>query len=161
MKRYVQPLKTWIEIVLYVDPELPQDIAAVKLRHPSSRFKLTDDELQIYEDFVDSMLSPITAHGFKIVKDYQSSKSYAYYIDFYPVDKEGNLLDEVHVIFRMAEHELKHGLKSSDNRFIKSFVINNITYDKMLPFQQRIDFICDRLQEGDYEVLLTRPTEFE
>ena len=93
MKRYIQPLKTWIEIVVYVDPSLPQDIAAVNLNHPHSKFKLTDSELRVYADFVESMISPIQAHEFKITESYQSKKSYAYYVKFYPVDKEGEILD--------------------------------------------------------------------
>ncbi len=159
MKRRIKP-KRWIEIVLYINPSLPQDMAAVELHHPSSRFKLTDEELLIYSDFVESMISPIYAHGFKIVKDYQSNKSYSYYIDFYPVDKKGNLLDKVHIIFRLSEHVDKSKFHSSSRIFIKSFVINDISYDKMLPFQDRINYICDRLAEGDYDELITRPTEF-
>ena len=163
MKRYINNKKRWIEIVVYIDPSLPQEIAAVELHHPSSKFKLTDEELQIYEDFVESMISPMQARGFKIIKEYQSNKSYAYYIDFYPVDKQGNLLDEIHVVFRIADHDLSHGRQGavSSERFIKSFTINNLSYDKMLPFIKRIGIICDHLQEGDYDELLTRPTEFE
>lgn len=166
MKRYVQPLKTWIEIVVYVDPSLPQDIAAVNLNHPHSKFKLTDSELQVYSDFVESMISPIQAHEFKITESYQSKKSYAYYVKFYPVDKEGKILDQVNVIFRLAEHRSKtidHSSNSSSNksrRFIKSFVINDLVYTDPLAFQNRVDYLCDRLQEGDYSELVMVSEEF-
>ena len=163
MKRYVHPIKNWIEITLHVIPENKiQDIAAVTLKHPNSKFKLTDEELQIYEDFVESTLSILYGHDFKIIKDYQSRRSYAYYINFYPVSKDGEILDLVKVIFRIAEHEMKHGEEGiQKDVFIKSFTINNITYDKIMPFRERVSYLCDRLQEGDYDQLLTKPTEFE
>lgn len=162
MKRYINDKKRWIEITLYVNPSLPQEIAAVKLRHPSSKLKLTDEELQIYEDFVETILSVINGHDFRIIKDYQSKRSYAYYVDFYPVSKTGEILDLVHVIFRVAEHTMKHGEDGlNKNVYVKSFVINDIEYDKIMPFRNRVSYLCDRLQEGDYDELLTKPTEFE
>lgn len=163
MKRYIDTKKRWIEIIVYVDPAYIEHVAAgVQLHHPSSKFKFTDKELENYTCFVDSMISPIESHKFYIVKEYQSSKSYAYYVDFFPVDKEGNLLDKVHVIFRIAEHPLKRNSgKSSSTRFIKSFTINDVNYTDLLPFIERVDYICDRLQEGDYNELLEKPTKFE
>ncbi len=161
MKRIIKP-KRWIEIVVYVDPSLPQDIAATEQKHPSSQFKFTDSELQLYLNFVDAMISPIEAHGFKIVKEYQSNKSYAYYVHFYPVNKIGELLDEVYLIFRVAEHLMKHReVTIAKRRFIKNFTINDLNYDDVKLFQDRVDYICDRLSEGDYSELIAAPTKFE
>lgn len=153
-----------IDIVIQVDPlfnHILDEIVAVNLKHPSSKNKLTNEELLIYSDIIDSMLSPIEAHDFRIVKQRQASNSYSYYVHFYPKTLDGVELDEVLIIFRLSNHPMDGDEGQHKKSFVKSFIINNILCASYLDLMNRVSDLCDQLQEGNYDALLTKLTPYE
>ena len=163
MKRYIKTHsyakepKYIIEIIINTEVSESEVAASEKIKHPLSvkkKNRLSDDELRLYNDFIDSMRTPIISRNFIIIREYQSKKSYAYYIDFDPVDKQGQPFNgPVRIQFRFAEHNQKHGKaeNTSSDLIIKSFTFNDITYDSYYPIFKKVIDICNHLQEGDFE----------
>lgn len=146
----------FIEITINTDVEHTNIAASELVKHPKSIKKsarFTDEELRFYNDFIDSMRAPIIHRKFRIKNEYQSKRSYAYYIDFYPRDRNGKEFGElVEIIFRVAEHNIKHGDvdDTSETLIIKSFTLDGVTYPTPYDLQKKIIEICEHLQDGDF-----------
>ena len=160
MKRYIKNIepKYIIEVIINTDT-VHSDVAAATsyVKHPVSIKKsarMSNQELQFYNDFIDEMHTPILSRNFIIINEYQSKKSYAYYIDFYPVDRDGKKFDEaVRILFRVAEHNQVHGTpdRVSEELIIKSFTLDGVTYPSPYRLRLKISDICEHLQDGDFD----------
>lgn len=155
MKRYNIPT---LEILLTIG-QLDQIAAASKIKHPASiskEYLLTDEQLQILNDIVDTTITNILYYNFKIVSEYQSKKSYSYYIRFKPVDKNNEPLPDFKIVFKLANHPIKGRNTKQPERstFIKSFIVNDEVYTNPIEFISKIQKVCESISEGDYSVLL-------
>lgn len=156
--------KYLIEIVFNYDYKFDDIAASERVKHPTSvkkKFRMSDSQLQTYNDLVDSMIAPLIKRNFIINKEYQSKRSYAYYIDFYPVDREGNRHDEsVRLLFRAAEHQMKHGEEGpvSEDLILKSFMLLGEEYKDPFALQRKVIDICEHLMDGDFMYVVNLET---
>ena len=135
----------------------PDEIAAAIVNHPTSiksRYRLDDDRLRLLNDIVDTTISFIRSHKFKILRTYQSKKSYSVYVRFQPYSENNEPLDPVEVIFRIADHSSdslqKDGKIKTGRAYIRSFWVKDKDYKDIRAFTHEIDVICDELASGDY-----------
>jgi len=154
MKRYRVPT---LEIVIELNETA--NIAASKVTHLTSvdpTYLLTDEQLQVINDIVESAISNILDYNFKILSEYHSKKSYAYYIKFRPFSSEGEALPEFKMIFRVAEHNQKPERvgKGGGLTLIKSFIVNNEVFSNPVLLMQKIRNTCDEISHGDYSSLI-------
>ncbi len=165
MKRYIRlfdnesnmyDAKYVIEIVFNYGPKYEDVAASARVMHPKNIRKidrLTDAQLRNFNDLVDSMIGPLVKRNFIIKDEYQSKKSYAYYVDFYPVDREGcKFKDEVRIIFRASDHDLVHGEEGlvAEDLILKSFTLMGKTYTDPFALQRKVIDICEHLMDGDF-----------
>lgn len=135
----------------------PNEVAASTVNHPTSIKKenrLDDEKLLKLNDIVDTAVSFIRSHGFKIKNIRQSKKSYTVYVQFYPKSASNKLLDPVEVIFRIADHTSNTFDNTRINRshriYIMSLLVGEEEYKDIRAFTHEIDVICDQLASGDY-----------
>lgn len=150
-----------IEIVIEFNNQL-QDIASSKVT-PRPNLKedqqYTDEQLQWYNDLIDTICNIIENYsGFTILNEYQSSKSYSYYIEFEAFTQSGESLGEFTIKFRISDHYSKgrHRYKSvatSKATIFRSIVVNNISQDSSIETATFIQHICDELLLGNVAVL--------
>lgn len=120
--------------------------------------RLSTVDLNLWDDFVDTILNTIHYYDFDITDEHQSGKSYSYYISFYPISEDGvRFEEEVKVIFRLSDHRLKREMNTKYNRIkkavFKSFEVNSESYETPYDVMEAVVKICDGLQQGDYQVL--------
>ena len=159
MKRYIRKSNPVYIILIDINTEVVQSnvAAANYVNHPKSvkrSIRMSDQELKFYNDFIDEMRTPILSRNFIILKEYQSKKSYAYYIDFFPIDHQGNRFQEaVRILFRVADHDTayREDDRVSEELIIKSFTLNGVTYASPYQLRKKISDICDHLQDGDFD----------
>jgi len=148
--------KYLIEIVFNYDYKSDDVAASERVKHPlniNKKFKMSDSQLQTYNDLVDSMIAPLIKRKFIINSEYQSKRSYAYYIDFYPIDREGNRYDEsVRLLFRASDHAIQHGEEGqlSEDLVLKSFLLFGEEYKDPFALQRKVIDICEHLMDGDF-----------
>lgn len=165
MKRYIRPIvdessiydaKYIIEIVFNYEPDVSNVAASSRVNHPKNvkkRDRLSDEQLKIFNDLVDSMIAPLIKRRFRINKEYQSKKGYSYYVDFNPVNREGVLFDEsVRILFRASDHDIKHGEEGfvNEDLVLKSFTLFGEIYTDPFSLQRKVIDICEHLMDGDF-----------
>ena len=173
MKRYIKPFddeskmydaKYLIEIVFNYEPNYEDVAASARVSHPKSIKKskrLTDAQLRTFNDLVDSMIGPLIKRKFIIKNEYQSKRSYAYYVDFYPVDRQGvKFNDTVRILFRASDHDLVHGEEGfvAEDLILKSFTLLGETYTDPFALQRKVIDICEHLMDGDFMYVATVDT---
>lgn len=181
MKLYVHPqsnrtIRIDIEFV-----EFFHDVAASsrvliqnrdKVLSPEQRF--TEEQMMWYTDLINSVLSVLEDFaGFPIIKQWQSTDSYSYYIKFEALDKDGNSLGDFDVEFRIADHPEKSKLKSKNKdsnnapaadriasapkgkrpTIFRSLRVNNISQSGMISTVLTVQRVCEELLEGNIDVL--------
>lgn len=148
--------KYLIEITFNYDFNTSNIAASERVKHPlniKKKFKMSDSQLQTYNDLIDSMIAPLIKRKFIINNEYQSKRSYTYYIDFYPVDREGNRYDEsVRLLFRAADNVIQHGEEGqlSEDLVLKSFLLFGEEYKDLFALQRKVIDICEHLMDGDF-----------
>ena len=159
MVRYVNDMyaATTITVDIVVDCILDK-IAAATVKHPVSikkRKRISEVKLTILNDVVASAENSIKSHKFEIISQGQSHKDYTYYIRFYPITKDGVKLDDVLIIFRIADHKSKQIEVEAENPkvVIKSFVLSGKAYSNSVEFIKAFNDICEGLYTGDISVL--------
>lgn len=173
MKRYIRlfddeskmyDAKYIIDIIFNYGPREESIAAANRVKQPkiiNDRNRLTQSQLNTYNDLVDSMLGPLIERKFIINKEWQSTRSYAYYVDFYPVDRQGKRFAEsVRIMFRAAEHDITHGDEGfvSSSLILKSFTLMGETYQDPFALQRKVIDICEHLMDGDFMYVATVDT---
>ena len=115
-------------------------------------------------DFVDIVVIVERNFGFKIIDKGQSGKGYSYYIDFYPVDSEGNTLELWQIRFRISDHRQNTGKDKRIDRIddmtvrstkshvlIKSFEIGQgRKFTTLSSAMLEMKRICESLRDGEY-----------
>lgn len=132
------------------------NIADSIVNHPKNvkkKYLWSDDELTAYNDLIETVLGLIKSHKFEILRNYQSKKSYSYYIDFLP--NRGSEVIEIR--FRITDHS-KRSLNdetafSGSAPIIKSFVMGSKRYSNLVDIYKAVKNICDDLLKGDYSAL--------
>lgn len=166
MKRVLKLNKIEVEIIAVLN--IQSDIAAdveLEYREMDFKYQLTNAQLMTYQDFVRTVVAAIDKRGFEIIEQYQSSKSYSYYIQFTPEPYKGfeDQMLELDVKFRLSDHYPEHGgdsLLSDDptNRtrdvIFKGFVVEGVTHDNVASVILDINEICNDLKRGDYSRLM-------
>ena len=146
-----------IDICGYLSEESQALVASIELKHPKSIkkiYKLTDTELDIWSSVVESVINELDIRNFEIIKQWQSKGSYSYYVDFYPVSKDGIKLERVQIRFRISDHgRVGKGSqeKSSRRPMFRNFTVNDFTCPANL--KNLVGEICDDLMSGDYSTL--------
>jgi len=126
--------------------------------------KYTDEQLNWYNDLIDSIYSVIEDYaGFNIIDSYQSSQSYSYYIEFEAVDKNGQSLGDFTIKFRISDHiephkhhhntRAKQQAKRNHVTIFRSITVNGVTTNGLIDTVNLVTQICDGLLEGDLNVL--------
>lgn len=155
-----------IDIVIHFYDE-EYDIAAnMYIHHPSikKRYKISQAQLDELDEFIGNVLSMIVNFRFNVVSHGQASKGYSYYIDFYPVDENGNQLELWQIRFRISDHRQKIGRYNRVNRIddittisekshvlIKSFEIGEgHRFGTLESAMTEMKRICMNLQKGQY-----------
>lgn len=169
MKRYIRTEKqNIVELNVTIDIGYHTDSVAASdyIEHPKNIRKtqrIDNIKLVILNDIVWSLMSVMNSHGFKIIKRYQSKKSYAYYIwcDIDPEKKFGLPIFKIN--FRIADH-LNKGLDDdiveASNVYIKSIYIGENEYKDPMKMMRDFDAMCDKLQQGDLSGLFDSSSEY-
>lgn len=123
------------------------------LKNVKKKYLWSDDELTAYNDLIETILGLIKSHKFEILRNYQSRKSYAYYIDFLPNGSS----EVIEIRFRITDHSkrsLNDETAFSDSApIIKSFVMGSKRYSNLVDIYKAVKNICDDLSKGDYSAL--------
>ena len=109
--RRMPVVKKYIDIIVNIDDyKNDSSIAANSFKQartfqPSvkKKFKISDEALNMYTDFLNCILEVIVRNGLKISKQYQSKKGYTYYIQ---VDHIG-LVDGIDIKVRYMHSDIK------------------------------------------------------
>ena len=154
-----------LDIIMTVGPRDALNVAATKIVHPKNikrKYLMSADSLAEYDDMICMVVNRIEYKGFEILDEKQSSKSYAYYVDFLPKDENGNYWDAcIRIRFRIADHD-NHSMDYPNTRnnnseayklVRKSFVLGDDEYPTPYSLVKGVEKILDNLQNGDYSDL--------
>ena len=145
-----------IDVTLYLR-EYPSEIAASRIHQPSIRreLQMTNTQISAYEDFLDTIASIISSHGFTIINEYQSKRSYAYYITF----EVPNIQETWTIRFRIADHDSSGTFNPPKKNYTRPTIFRKITIGNGQEFTsyfqaiKAIGYICDGLVDKDFDVL--------
>ena len=127
-----------------------------ELKHPNIKKskKKSDWWLKQVNDIVGS----IKGRKFKILKAYPSKKSYTYYIQFQPTDREGNLWDqELELQIELRDHTSETHLdlgQVGENFFVKAYYLEDELVEGPYKLMQKIWKILDECREGNFDAFL-------
>ncbi len=124
------------------------------------KYQLSPQQRTTYNDFINTICSILIHHGFKIVDQYQSNRSYSYYIQFVLKPYEGfeDMMLKLDVKFRLSDHQ-PNGIKVSNESesksvIFKSFVVEGVEHKDIKQVILDIQQICNDLKVGDYSRLV-------
>ena len=116
----------------------------------------SDEQINEYNEFIANVYNVVVSYGFDILKEFQSSESVSYYVDFRPKGVDGNPLDVIRIRFRISDHPLKKG-KGGDNfgvdAIFKSFWFGGEKYENMVALVFGVQKACDAIRVGDWSAL--------
>ena len=125
-------------------------------------YQLSRKQFSAYVNFIKSVVSVIDKLGFDISDEYQSKKSYSYYVQFTPTPYIGfeDQLLELDVKFRLSNHYQTFDNISDDltkpkteGTIFSEFVVEGIKQDDIAATLLNIKNICVQLKQGDYSGL--------
>lgn len=145
--------RRYIDIVVVCAP-LNIPVAAAKVSHPTSiRKDLQWDNttLNFFNDFIDDVISLVSQY-FTITKEYQSSSSYSYYVEF-----EAANIQWV-IRFRLSDHINKKSSSANVNdnrrRLFRSIVVGpDQEFTSFIQALDAIEDMCIGIHDGDVEVI--------
>lgn len=154
-----------MEPTYYIDAILEfdiyeMDVAAARIEQREGlKDPFSADELADYCDFIDNVYSAIASFGFDMLMEYQSTESYAYYIEFKPKDEKGKDIEEVVLVkFRIADHQIKNrghdNFNQKTRRVFRSFVLGGERYDNPISLIQGVEKVCEAIQRKDFSGLM-------
>lgn len=164
MKRYIRnsadDIKFRFDIIIILNSQYA-DIATadsiLKYRNIPREYKLSGKEFDAYAGFIKSALSVINKHGFTVIEEYQSNKSYSYYIQFSQerfVGIEDPL--EFDVKFSLSDYYIERSNVRIDDEkdsivrphIFHLIVVENICHDNIISALDHISKICTDLRKG-------------
>lgn len=146
-------VRRYIDIVIVCAPSnIP--VAAAKVSHPTSvRKDLQWDNttLNFFNDFIDDVISLVSQY-FTITKEYQSSSSYSYYVEF----EVANI--QWVIRFRLSDHINKKSSSANVNdnrrRLFRSIVVGpDQEFTSFIQALDAIEDMCIGIHDGDVEVI--------
>ena len=166
MKKYISAKSVSIpiyELEIVAVMNIVADVNSSKdiLKHRPDmpyEYQLSDEEFEVYKDFIRTAVSIIKKRDFEVIDEYQSNISYSYYIDFIPKTYEDTDY-KLRVKFRLSNHvapEVSRDIedhKSSTDHIFRSFIVNDVTCDSVKSTLKEIADVCNHLQLGDFDVL--------
>ena len=145
----------FIDIIIIFDAaDEATNLVAARVSHPD-HMKLgdrwTDAQLGFYNDFLDSVAG-VVYNYFQDVKEYQSSKSYSYYIEFKAASSSWTIR------LRISDHYLKRSRMSNKNTsyrtLFRQIIIGSTAEFTSYPAAiQALDEICFGIKNGDIDVI--------
>ncbi len=113
--------------------------------------EFSEDQLVKYDDMVCDVCAEIERNGFVIEREWQSEKSYSYYIEF-PVTEE----DSVRIRFRISNHRKKN--RGGDNVGVKlvfkTFLFGGKWYRDPLSLVNGVEAFCEAIKRGDFSAAM-------
>lgn len=161
MKRYIYSnteLHKQIVITMYVE-EVAEDVAAnTFINHPANvakKKRITDQHLKMLDDIIATFDANLRIAKFNIIKEYQASNTYSYYIVFQPVTEDGEILLPIDLIFRISNHSSKSADLSSQSSFVRivGFTLENEDYNTASALIYRGIHIIKELKKGNVDIL--------
>lgn len=183
MKRLLETQHIELEIIAVLASSSAATITSaqhdvgLEYRNLPKEYKLTQTQLSRYKNFVKTMTSIIVNAGFEIIEEYQSPKSYSYYIKFTPSLYEGILETDVEqniprkintdlildVKIRLSDHYVHEedeesigdsvGRSSSRGVVFDEFVVAGVSTESINDAIKDLHEICKDLKAGDYSKL--------
>ena len=175
MKRVVRPkvIEKTIDILVTIDDfKQFEDIAAAKpveIRHPSIKksHKLSDDALSLYTGFIKCIVEVIENHDILITDNYQSGKSYAYYIDTETTGYVDGERVKFIVHFRIGDHpnySIDQRSSSSEGGAViavKKVQIGSYVSENYARAMLYFNKVCEGIRESDLDVMNTEMVIFD
>lgn len=135
----------------------------------SSDFKNASE----FWEFIENVAAILDARDFNIVDHHKTDRknSLSYYFSFYPVDEDGNMLDEYLINFRISTHYIKGLYSKSRNHYnklakenkpegkkfqkyrIKEIIVGKYQYTSYGETLRQIEDICDELMNSNYDAM--------
>ncbi len=147
--------------IVAVLTDFAQSSEILPIQHPQNikkKFFVSEGKRIAYEDFIHSILSVLYENEFQIIKKRQSTRSNSVYIDFYPVDAQGNTLDLVQIKFRISNpipDSRDSFSRTTSKAVFKTFIVGEKPYPSTFSVMDAISKICEDLKQGNYEILDT------
>lgn len=147
--------------IVAVLTDFAQSSEILPIQHPQKikkKFLASEEQRIAFEDFIHSILSVLYENEFQIIKKHQRTRSNSVYIDFYPVDAQGNRLDLVQIKFRISNPvPASRNSFSSNNKqaMFKTFIVGGKPYPSTISVMNVVSTICEDLKQGNYEILDT------
>lgn len=164
MKRYIRQV-TRIELDIIAVLNIAETVESsknVEWRELPASYQLSNAQFEAYQNFIRSAVSIIRKFGFEVVDEYQSNKSYSYYIQFTPEPYAGfeDKMLQLDVKFRLSDHaKISQAVTSepittkSSGVIFKSFVVEGVEHSNIAATLLDIKEICLDLKQGDYDRL--------
>lgn len=117
-------------------------------------YQLLEEQIKELNHLIHRVIETLVQHDFDIVKHYQSSLSYTYYVRFIPTDLLGRKpKNKFQIQFEIRDHIVNsHPTEGQlGNRlFVRAFYVGDKTcFDTTGTFEE-IRHICDRVKRKDY-----------
>ena len=186
MKKLIKPVHLELELIAVLNDSIGEvmSMPVVAARHDISLeyrdlpldWQLSDKVKSVYQNWLCSMASIIASYGFEIVDEYQSPKSYSYYIQFSPVadltddipdrvvllQKDSDMLLDVKL--RLSNHYLPDGAKVADSiersrstgKIFSEFIVEGVKHKDINAAIKDLQEICKDLTLGDYSRLINK-----
>lgn len=111
------------------------------------KFDLSDDDLEKYENVVNSVYNIVSSDFGFIVTDHYQSHTYSYYIEFHPVDDKMNILHKIGLVqFRISNHDTGRALGDVSKKLRRyNFTFKGIQYPTEEELLSAVYDTCGRL----------------
>lgn len=177
MKRVIRPrvVEKCVDILVSIDDfKYIDDIAAytpVDIKHPSVKKdkRMSDEALDTYKMFIECVLEVIEGKGLKIMKNYASSKSYAYYINVEHLGYVDHSQVRYIIHFRIGDH-INRNINNQKPKFtedtidvpvIKQIRIGSYTFDSYARAMIYLNKLCIGIRNDDPEYLESETKYFD
>ena len=170
MKRYIHSMQSddtfyILKVVIELGYQSVPNQAAlaasedyIKRKQLAKEYQLTSDQIDELNHLIHRTIGTIIQHDFEIIKKYQSSESYTYYIRFIPTDYAKRPLKfPVQVQFEIRDHLVSS--HPTEGRLGKRITVRAFYVGDKECFTTEGTFveirnICDDLKRGDYSSLI-------
>lgn len=144
--------------IVAVLTDFAQSSEILPTQHPQNikkKFLVSEEQRIAYEDFILSILSVLYENEFQIIKKHQSTRRNSVYIDFYPVDAQGNRLELAQIKFRISNHAptCADFFSNGSRAMFKTFIVGEKPYLSTISVMDAVSKICEDLKHGNYEIL--------
>lgn len=174
--RRMPVVKKYIDIIVNIDdykndsPIAATSFTKARTFQPSvkKKFKISDEALNMYTDFLNCILEVIVRNGLKISKQYQSKKGYTYYIQVDHIGLVDGTKIKYEITFRINNHvnpTLNKGPKFEGSRQMVMPIMKNIKLGKFDPAVYseamfHLNKVCKGIREDNRDILVNEDIYF-